>query len=185
MEVFVYLSVIFGVLLVFAVIRSRFMGFRGQRPGEYAGLGPELDLSQHLGGRNICEGVIFGPTGRMASRFRATMIGQWEGREGTLEVNFEYDGGGTQKRLWHLEMDEDGKVVARADDVQGDGHGRVVGPTVQLMYTIVLPDDAGGYVLSVTDWMYLTEGGTILNRSQFRKGGLLVAELMATIRRDG
>lgn len=184
MEVFVYLSVIFGVLLVFAVIRSRFMGFRGQRPGEYAGLGPELDLSLHLGGSNVCEGVIFGPTGRMTSRFRASMTGRWTGQEGTLEVDFQYDGGGTQKRVWHISVTGYDRVVARADDVQGEGHGRVVGPTAQLSYTIVLPDDAGGYVLSVTDWMYLTEAGTILNRSQFRKGGLLVAELMATIRRD-
>ncbi len=184
MEVFVYLSVIFGVLLVLAAIRSRFMGFRGQRSVEYAGLGPEFDLTRHLGGRNICEGVIFGPTGRMTSRFRAVMTGEWTGSDGAVDVDFEYDGGGTQHRVWHLSLGDNGRVSARAEDVQGEGRGRVTGPTVQLLYTIMLPEDSGGYVLSVTDWMYLTEGGTILNRSQFRKGGLLVAELMATIRKD-
>jgi len=35
----------------------------------------------------------------------------------------------------------------------------------------------------VTDWMYLTENGTVMNRSQFRKFGIKVAELVATMRR--
>ncbi len=39
-----------------------------------------------------------------------------------------------------------------------------------------------GHVLDVTDWMYLMENGTIMNRSQFRKFGIKVAELVATMR---
>jgi hypothetical protein len=38
--------------------------------------------------------------------------------------------------------------------------------------------------LDVTDWMYLMKNGTIMNRSQFRKFGITVAELVATIRRQ-
>jgi hypothetical protein len=51
-----------------------------------------------------------------------------------------------------------------------------------LNYTIQLTKDAGGHVLQVTDWMYLMENGSIMNRSQFRKFGIKVAELVATIR---
>jgi hypothetical protein len=53
---------------------------------------------------------------------------------------------------------------------------------VRLDYRIRLPEDAGGHVLAVTDWMYLMENGTIINRSQFRKWGIKVAELVATMR---
>jgi hypothetical protein len=49
-------------------------------------------------------------------------------------------------------------------------------------YRYRLPADAGGHVLSVTDWMYLAPNGSILNRSQFVKAGITVAELVATIR---
>jgi hypothetical protein len=38
-------------------------------------------------------------------------------------------------------------------------------------------------VLDVIDWMYRLENGTIINRSQFRKFGIKVAELVATLRR--
>jgi hypothetical protein len=53
---------------------------------------------------------------------------------------------------------------------------------VQLSYRIRLPADAGGHVLDTTDWMYLVDNGTIINRSQFRKFGITVAELVATMR---
>ena len=38
-------------------------------------------------------------------------------------------------------------------------------------------------MLKVTDWMYLMENGTIMNRSQFTKFGIKVAELVATMRK--
>ena len=51
-----------------------------------------------------------------------------------------------------------------------------------LRYKIVLPEDAGGHVLTVTDWMYLAENGAIINKSELRKFGFKVAELIATMR---
>lgn len=183
MEVFVFLTVIFTILLAATTLRRRFLSFRGQRPEDYAGLGPDLDLRRHLGGENLCDGVIFGPTGRMTSRFQAVMTGHWNGDDGVIDVDFVYDSGTTQSRSWHLGLLEDGKVFAEAEDIIGRGQGQVTGPTLQLLYTMALPEDSGGHALQVTDWMYLTDSGTIMNRSQFRKGGILVAELVATIRR--
>lgn len=37
-------------------------------------------------------------------------------------------------------------------------------------------------MVAVTDWMYLADNETIVNRSQFRKFGFKVAELVATMR---
>ena len=55
--------------------------------------------------------------------------------------------------------------------------------TGSVRYRIKLDEEAGGHVLNVTDWMYLMENGTIMNRSQFTKFGITVAELVATMRR--
>lgn len=52
-----------------------------------------------------------------------------------------------------------------------------------MLYRLKLPEDAGGHVLKTVDWMYLAPDGTIINRSQFRKFGIKVAELVATMRR--
>lgn len=73
--------------------------------------------------------------------------------------------------------------MATAPDIVGVGKGRQAGSAVVLKYVLKLPDSAGGHVLDTTDWMYLMENGTIINRSQMRKFGFKVGELVATIRR--
>ena len=105
------------------------------------------------------------------------------GREqGCDEGAFDDDDGSQQHREWHLTLGNDGKIVARAPDVVGDGSGHQCGDSVQLKYRLQLPEASGGHVLDTVDWMYLAPNGTIINRSQFRKFGIKVAELVATMR---
>jgi hypothetical protein len=73
-------------------------------------------------------------------------------------------------------------VAAEATDVVGTGRGRQLGNAFGMTYRLRLPPGDGGHVLSATDWMYLMpDGRTILNRSQFRKFGFTVAELIAVM----
>jgi hypothetical protein len=178
------LSALLGALIVIALLalRNRLASFQAQAPEDYAGKGPAFDLRRHLAGPIQCEGVIFGPTGRVTSRFVADMEGTWNGATGTLAEVFRYDSGTVQHRAWTLALGAEGRIVATAPDVVGQGTGRVAGPSVLLRYRIRLTPEAGGHVLDVTDWMYLMENGTIMNRSQFRKFGIKVAELVATMR---
>jgi hypothetical protein len=161
---------------------ARRIGFRAQRPEHYADTVPAIDIRRHLSGPLTCEGVIYGPTGRVTSRFVAEMRGEWEGARGRLAEHFRYAGGNEQFREWRLSLDAGGAIKAEADDVAGAGRGWQKGAAVLLRYRIRLPDHAGGWTLDVTDWMYLMENGAIINRSQFRKFGIKVAELVATIR---
>jgi hypothetical protein len=170
------------VVLAAVIVLPRRLGFMAQRPADYAGSTPAIDIRQHLSGPLLCEGVIYGPTGRVTSRFVAQMEGRWEGNRGILDEHFHYSGGNSQNRQWRLTLGNDGTIRAEADDLKGPGTGTQEGCSVQLRYTIVMPQSAGGWTLDVTDWMYLTENGTIINRSQFRKFGIKVAELVATMR---
>ena len=172
-----------GAMLALVLVLRRVAGFRAQSPSDYAGQTPQLDLREHLSGAIKCEGVIFGPTGRIASRFDADFEAEWTGNSGVMREHFRYDSGNTQDREWRLEIGNDGAVRADADDLVGTGSGQLSGPTARLSYRIRLPQDAGGHVLDVTDWMYLTPEGVIVNRSQFSKFGIKVAELVATMRR--
>jgi len=173
-----------GMLLVLAALalRNRLWGFTAQSPEDYAATFPRFDLREQLSGPILCEGVIYGPTGRVTSRFVADMEASWQGNVGTLAEEFRYDSGATQSRRWVLTLGNDGSIRAEAPDVVGTGKGWQAGAAVRLKYRIRLPEDAGGHVLDAVDWMYLTENGTIINRSQFRKFGIKVAELVATMR---
>ena len=165
-----------------AHLQSRLMTFRAQKAEDYAHLEPHLDLRQALSGTLACDGMIYGPTGRVTARFHAVMEMSWSGEDGVMDERFTYDDGTKQQRQWRLKLRDDGKVEARADDVQGIGRGRVTGNALGLAYRIRLPEASGGHVLDATDWLYLQDDGTLLNRSQFRKFGIVVAELFATVR---
>ncbi|MBF9035847.1 DUF3833 family protein [Rhodobacterales bacterium HKCCE2091] len=170
-----------AVLALLLVRRLRF-SFAAQRIDDWTRTGPAFDIREVLAGRMISEGVIYGPDGRVASRFVAEMEGTWEGNTGVLTEEFSYADGGTQAREWRISHDGGAGFTAEADDLVGPGRGRQAGGAVRMRYRLRLAEGAGGHVLDVTDWMYLMENGTVMNRSEMRKFGVVVAELVATIR---
>lgn len=178
--------IVLSTLLLLALgglaARHLLFSFSAQSPAFYADTSPDFDIRRHLAGPMVSEGVIFGPLGRMAERFTARMEGTWDGADGRLSEVFSYSGGGVQNREWTLRVDSQGQITGTAPDVVGQARGRQSGATVRLRYRLRLPQGAGGHVLSVVDWLYLTADGTILNKSEMRMFGFKVAELIATIR---
>ena len=169
--------------------RARFLSFASQVPQDYRAAPARFDIRTHMDGEIHCDGVIFGPFGRAHSRFSAAMRARWDGNTCVLTEDFTYETGRSQQREWQLRLEPDGTIRALADDVQGQGRGQQMGNALRLCYRIRLPEDAGGHLLDVVDWMYLVPGGGIVNRSEFRKWGIKVAELVAVMRpqdqRDG
>jgi len=171
-----------AALLALMVLRGRFLSFAAQRPADYAATAPAFDPTRVLSGPIESEGVIYGPTGRAVSRFVMRMDGQWDGARGTLTESFSYDSGRRQERRWDLVLHNDGSLTATAPDIIGEGRGTISGATLRLTYRIRLPEDAGGHVLDVVDWLYLMPNGTVMNRSQMRRFGVKLGELIATMR---
>ncbi len=171
-----------ALVLTLSYVKRRLWSFVAQAPGDYQDGQPQFDLRQHLVGPMLCEGVIYGPLGRVTSRFSADFDITWEDNVGVMKERFHYDDGSIVDRSWHLTLGSDGRIQAEAPDVVGTGTGMQTGSAVQLQYRIRLPEGSGGHVLDTVDWMYLAPNGTIVNRSQFRKFGIQVAELVATMR---
>ncbi|WP_170396706.1 DUF3833 domain-containing protein [Ruegeria arenilitoris] len=175
-------AILLLAILVLVAAQRRFLSFRSQSPADYSGTGPAFKMKGVLNGEILSEGLIYGPNGKMSNSFVARMVGKWDGNTGTLTEYFTYSNGKKMARKWHLTLGTGNTFTATADDIVGEGHGTISGSTVKLTYRIILPQDAGGHTLDVTDWMYLTENGVIMNRSEMRKFGIKVAELVATMR---
>ncbi|MEJ6398332.1 DUF3833 family protein [Yoonia sp. 208BN28-4] len=176
-----YILIGAGLTLFAVLMKERYLSFWAQKPADYTD-GPMFDIRERFNGPIVCEGVIYGPTGRVTSRFVADFEASWNGNVGKMTETFHYDSGNVQNREWTLTLGNDGKIKAEAPDLVGSGSGEQSGSSVVLNYKIKLSDEAGGHVLDTTDWMYLMENGSIMNRSQFRKFGIKVAELVATMR---
>lgn len=178
------LAALLALGLILVIVKALLFSFRAQRPEHYSATTPTFDMVTHLNGPILAEGAIFGPLGRLNSRFVAQMTGEWneDGTSGTLEEVFTYANGNTQVRKWTLTKTSATTFTATAPDIIGTGTGTLSGATLQMRYTIVLPEDAGGHKLDVTDWLYLMPNGTIMNKSEMRKFGIKVGELIATMR---
>lgn len=178
------LQILLGAAIVIGIVLARrhMADFPAQKPADYADDYLVLDMKKHLNGAMVCEGVIFGPTGRVTSSFVADFDVVWDGDTAEVREHFVYDDNTTQDRIWTIVLGEKGYFTATAPDVPGEAQGRQAGGTIRMQYPIRLPDDVGGHLLKTVDWIYLTADGTLINRSQFRKFGFKVAELVATIR---
>ncbi|GAA6160709.1 DUF3833 domain-containing protein [Ruegeria sp. HU-ET01832] len=175
-------AILLAAILLVIIAKRRFLSFRSQVPADYASTGPAFNMKQNLNGEILSEGLIYGPNGKMTNSFVARMVGEWDGNTGTLAEYFTYSNGKQMTRKWYLTLGTGNTFTATADDIVDEGQGTISGSTVKLKYRIILPQDSGGHTLDVTDWMYLTENGVIMNRSEMRKFGIKVAELVATMR---
>jgi len=141
-----------------------------------------FDFRQHLNGPLKSEGVIFGPTGRVVSQFVADIDAAWTGNSGELREHYRYASGATDDRHWTISLLANGEYTASATDLIGPGRGKIQGLAACSRYRIRLNAKGRNISVSAIDWMYLTENGVILNRSKFKKYGIKVAELFATLR---
>jgi len=60
-----------GVVLAFLMLRLKqsLFSFAAQQPDDYQGEGAPFDIREQLNGPMVCEGVIYGPTGRVNTGF--------------------------------------------------------------------------------------------------------------------
>lgn len=178
----IFVTIILALLFTIFCLRMFFFSFRAQSPSDYAGTTPEFDLKKHLSGKMVSDGLVYGPTGRVKKSFMIEMNCDWEGDNGTLSERFVFSDGRVQNREWNLKAGPDKTFTATADDIKGTAQGAVSGSALVIDYTIVLPKEIGGQTWNGTDWMHLTESGTIMLRAEMRRFGIKIAELIATIR---
>ncbi len=180
------ICILLGAILCFGglyLLRSLW-SFSAQNIDIYASEKPIFDIREALKGQFIAEGVIYDYTGNVNIRFHAKMNGQFSDRDGTLDESFTYSDGFVDQRNWKIKFEQDGSFTATAPDVIGTATGQQKGNAVVMRYKLRLAERAGGHVLDVTDWMYLLDSGVVINRSEMRKFGIKVAELVGAFYKD-
>ena len=175
------LAFVLGIAVTVVAVKAinSFWSFQAQSLSDYAGP-PTPALGDVLGGKFQAHGLIFDYSGRAKSRFTANIEGAFDAEGGVLREHFSYASGADDRRQWDIRFGPDGRTfTATAADVIGEGKGAIEGDAIRMTYRLQLPERAGGHVLDVVDWLYLMPDGTIVNRSEMRKFGVLAAELMA------
>ena len=138
---------------------------------------PPLELKEYFTGPIKAWGLVQDRKGHVTRRFDVTMVGTWEGDVGTLEEDFQYYDGKTQKRIWTIKKIADGQYEGTAGDIIGKADGNVEGTAMRWAYQMDLDVGDNTYRITFDDWMFLMNDGVLINRSYLKKFGITVAEL--------
>ncbi len=138
---------------------------------------PKADIKAFFNGPIKAWGIVQDWRGRVVNRFDVTMVGSWEGDEGTLEEDFVFYDGKTQKRTWKIKKLANGKYEGSAGDILGKATGGTSGSAVRWAYSMDVPVDDTTYRLKFDDWMWQMNDDVLINRSYMKKFGITVAEL--------
>ncbi len=147
----------------------------------YADNTPRFVPSEFFDGRLTAHGVVMDRGGQVTRHFNADIAASWKDGIGTLDEDFIFDDGETQKRIWTLTPDGSGGYIGRAGDVVGDGTLSYAGNAVFLDYVLRIPYGDGTIDLRVDDRMYLVEPNVLINESKLSKFGLDVGRILLTI----
>jgi len=144
---------------------------------DYADQKPALDLKTYFNGELVAHGMFTDRSGSVQRRFVVQMTGTWQGNQGTLDERFTYSDGTTERRVWRLTDEGNGRWTGRADDVVGTAEGRAAGNALNWRYTLRLPVDGSVYDVQFDDWMYLMDERVMLNKAVMSKFGIELGEV--------
>ena len=153
------------------------LGCASPTPADYAAEKPALDLKTYFNGELVAHGLFTDRSGKVARRFTVQMTGTWEGGKGTLDERFTYSDGKTERRVWKLTDEGQGRWTGRADDVVGVAEGQSAGNALNWRYTLALPVDGKVYEVQFDDWMYLMDERVMLNKAVMSKFGIKLGEV--------
>jgi len=158
-------------------------GCAGVSPEVYRDQKPTLDLTAYFNGPLTAWGYFADRSGEVKRRFTVKMTGVWQGNEGVLTENFDWSDGEKSQRIWRITKVDAHRYIGHADDVKGEASGTAYGNALQWKYTLLLPVDGKTYEVQFDDWMYQMDDATMLNKSEMRKFGFKLGEIVISFRK--
>jgi hypothetical protein len=169
-----------GKVIVMALIP--FLTACSTKLDDYRGEEPQLDLSQFFNGHLEAYGIVQDYKGKVSRRFKADILGSWEGDQGILDELFYFADGEEQHRCWLLQ--KSGKrYQGQAGDVIGLAEGEVAGNALNWQYTLAVPVNGKTWNIKLNDWMFLVDEHNLINRASMYKFGIEVGEITLYIRK--
>jgi len=145
---------------------------------------PKLDLQEFFTGPIKAWGLVQDRKGDVVRRFDVNMVGSWEGNIGTLDEDFRYYDGETQKRVWTIKKITENEYEGTASDILDKAEAKVEGNAMQWVYKMDLQVGDTTYRITFDDWMFLMNDGVLINRSYLKKFGITVAELTLVMQKQ-
>lgn len=163
------------------IVTGLLMGCSGVSVEVYRANSPQLVMEEFFSGRLAAHGVVKNRSGKVIRYFNADIEASWHDGVGTLEEDFVFDDGETQRRIWTLTPSGDNRYIGTAGDVIGPSEITVAGNSVFLDYVLRIPYGKGTVDLRIDDRMYRVSERVLINESSMSKWGIDVGAILLVI----
>lgn len=152
-------------------------GCSNMKVEDFAAAEPKLLIEDYFQGQTRAWGIFEDRFGNLRRQFVVDIEGTWDGRELTLDEDFLFSDGETDRRVWKIVKQGDHVYEGRSDDIIGTAQGESQGNAFYWTYVIDLKVGDDKLRVRFDDWMFLQPDGVLINRARVTKWGVEVGQV--------
>ena len=170
------LLILILLIIITALIKSNLFN-DNMKPEDFKNTEPEIKIEKYFEGQVKAWGILQDRKGRVTRQFEANMIGKFENNILTLEEDFFWKDGETQRRVWKIKKIDEHNYIGTAPDVVGEAKGASYGSAFKFEYNLMIPFKGKNIKIRFDDWIFKQDEKVAINRATLTKFGFKVGEL--------
>ena len=170
------LLILILLIIVTVLIKSNLFN-DSMKPEDFKNTEPEIKIEKYFEGQVKAWGILQDRKGRATRQFKANMIGKFENNILTLEEDFFWKDGETQRRVWKIKKIDEHNYIGTAPDVVGEAKGVSYGSAFKFEYNLMIPFKGKNIKIRFDDWIFKQDEKVAINRATLTKFGFKVGEL--------
>ena len=147
------------------------------KPEDFKNTAPEIKIEKYFEGQVKAWGILQDRKGKVTRQFNANMLGKFENNILTLEEDFFWKDGETQRRVWKIKKINEHNYIGTAPDVVGEAKGASYGSAFKFEYNLMIPFKGKNIKIRFDDWIFKQDEKVAINRATLTKFGFKVGEL--------
>ena len=170
------LLILILLIIISVLIKSNLFN-DSMKPEDFKNTEPEIKIEKYFEGQVKAWGILQDRKGRVTRQFNANMLGNFENNILTLEEDFFWKDGETQRRVWKIKKIDEHNYIGTAPDVVGEAKGASYGSAFKFEYNLMIPFKGKNIKIRFDDWIFKQDEKVAINRATLTKFGFKVGEL--------
>ena len=171
------LLILILLIIITALIKSNLFN-DNMKPEDFKDTEPEIKIEKYFEGQVKAWGILQDRKGGVTRQFEANMLGKFENNILTLEEDFFWKDGETQRRVWKIKKIDEHNYIGTAPDVVGEAKGVSYGSAFKFEYNLMIPFKGKNIKIRFDDWIFKQDEKVAINRATLTKFGFKVGELI-------
>ena len=165
------------LLIIIVALIKNYLFNNNMKPEDFKNTEPEIKIEKYFEGQVKAWGILQDRKGRVTRQFNANMLGKFENNILTLEEDFFWKDGETQRRVWKIKKIDEHNYIGTAPDVVGEAKGVSYGSAFKFEYNLMIPFKGKNIKIRFDDWIFKQDDKVAINRATLTKFGFKVGEL--------